>query len=78
VNEPTIDEQIAQLKAAGWIPLTPKCWKAPAGIKAAALVGQADTLRERDKRSRELLERAATQGMTTGLVGIIRKHLEAE
>ncbi len=26
---PTIEEQIAQLKAAGWIPLTPKCWKAP-------------------------------------------------
>ena len=32
---PTIDEQIAELKAAGWIPLTQKCWKAPAGSGCA-------------------------------------------
>lgn len=32
---PSIEEQIAQLKAAGWIPLTRYCWKAPAGSGCA-------------------------------------------
>jgi hypothetical protein len=32
---PSIEEQIAQLKAAGWIPLTRTCWKAPAGSGCA-------------------------------------------
>lgn len=32
---PSIDEQIKQLKAAGWIPLTRTCWKAPVGSGCA-------------------------------------------
>jgi hypothetical protein len=32
---PSIDEQIAQLRAAGWVSLTRKCWKAPAGSGCA-------------------------------------------
>lgn len=31
----SIEQQIAELKAAGWIPLTGKCWKAPAGSGCA-------------------------------------------
>jgi hypothetical protein len=32
---PSIEQQIAELKAAGWIPLTRTCWKAPAGSGCA-------------------------------------------
>lgn len=28
---PSIEQQIAELKDAGWIPVTKRCWKAPAG-----------------------------------------------
>ena len=28
---PTIEQQIAELKAAGWIPITRTTWKAPVG-----------------------------------------------
>ncbi len=34
-ESPSIDEQVKQLKAAGWIPITPKAWKAPAGSGCA-------------------------------------------
>ncbi len=34
---PSIEKQIAQLKAAGWIPLTKKCWKAPVGSGCAGV-----------------------------------------
>jgi hypothetical protein len=37
VNEPTIKQQVAELKAAGWIPLTRFCWKAPAGSGCAGV-----------------------------------------
>lgn len=32
---PSIEEQVAQLKNAGWIPLTKTCWKAPTGSGCA-------------------------------------------
>lgn len=31
MSQPSIEQQVAELKASGWIPLTLKCWKAPAG-----------------------------------------------
>ena len=34
---PSIEQQIAELKAAGWIPLTRTCWKAPAGSGCAGV-----------------------------------------
>lgn len=33
--EPPIEQQISELKAAGWIPLTRTCWKAPAASGCA-------------------------------------------
>ena len=35
LDTPPIEQQIAELKANGWIPLTSRCWLAPKGSGCA-------------------------------------------